>query len=629
MELSRLRRMARARWWIILLAGLIGAVAAYAFIDVSNSNIEPQWAAVAAIEFSVADEASTEAEPTGGGRGGAAATETAEAVGPLVDNAEALANEVNAVIVDAGDGLVVALSNAGRLEFTATGPNEAAAVDIVDTMRENFRIVDPTALDVQAEIERLVEEAARIQDQLKTYEPPPPPEEPVIVASVQAEIDVLSSRIGAVTANVGAIQAEIQTEQAEEEPDQEFLDEKQAELDFIIIQLTDLTAQRDALTPVAPAPEEFTLTAAEELQKAAATARLQEIGVQYQDLLALEDGPGETAFYVDVEATDETPAPTSPLLAGLLGLLGGFVLGLGIIIFVDRVREAVWTPSDMDKMPVLAELPQAGAGLAGRRYRNARQAGVRTVRSAVLGLFHAEGPTTVGFTGLGATDQSVTDLVYDVAVSLAGVGRSVLLIDGNIGALASHRDLVAGGTTLADLIAHDADDVAASGRAAAVLDGTIEPVANLRVLPGDPRSVDPVDTLASRSFRELTQLAHDRFDMVMVVGPSALSPFAYVMTGLVSAYVVVATMGRTRQQHVRQLATQFAGGKSRLIGAVLLGLKPRRGWVPATSPGAVAQPVRTVTPADPGMQTEVDEEQGLMDRLGQSLASLAGDNQDQ
>ncbi len=628
MELSRLRRMARARWWIIVIAGLIGAVAAYAFIDVANTNIEPRWSAVATVEFSTSDEASGEAEPASGGRGGSGGADTG-ALSALVESAEALANEANAAIVEEGGGQIVALPNAGRVEFQATAANEEAAFDVVDTMRENFRAVDPTALDVEATIAALVEEAAQIQDQLAAYEPPPPPEEPEIPADIQAKIDVLGSRIGAVTSNVGAIQTEIQDELAEEEPDEEFLEEKQAELEFIEAQLAALKAEQAALTPDPPEEEEFELTAAQELEKAAATARLQEIGTQYQELLALEDGPTETSEYPDVVTTDETPAETSPLLAGFIGLLGGFVLGFGAIIFIDRVREAVWTPGDMDKMPVLAEMPQSATRFGGRRYRTARQGGVRTVRSAVLGLFHAQGPSTVGFTGLGATDQAVTDLVYDVAVSLADVGRSVLLIDGNIGALASHRDLVSGGTTLADLIAHDSDEMALSGRVGAVLEGTVQPVPNLHVLPGDPRSVDPVDTLASKSFRELTQLAAARFDVVMVVGPAALSPFAYVMTGLVSAYVVVATTGRTRQQHIRQLATQFAGGKSRLVGAVLLGSRPRRGWVPTTTVGT-GEVAASQIPLEPGLrQIPLDEEQGLLDRLGQSLASLAGDNQDQ
>ncbi len=217
--------------------------------------------------------------------------------------------------------------------------------------------------------------------------------------------------------------------------------------------------------------------------------------------------------------------------------------------------------------------------------------------------------------------------MLDLARSLAGVGRSVLVVDGQVGGLASYRDLVAGGSNLADLVAHDADEAMLTAHIAGVLAGTAQVSPNLHVLPGDSRQVDAVDILASKSFRELTERAIERFDIVMVVGPSALSPFAYVMTGLVSAYVIVTTMGQTRQQHIERLAEQFAGSRSRLIGAVLLGIRPRRGWVPASDLSRAAAEraagASRVVPVD-----ERDEDQGLLDRLGQSLASLAGDKSD-
>jgi Mrp family chromosome partitioning ATPase len=282
-------------------------------------------------------------------------------------------------------------------------------------------------------------------------------------------------------------------------------------------------------------------------------------------------------------------------------------------------------------MPILAEVPQpAGArvDLRPRRYQKVRQKGVQSIRSAILGLFHTGGPTTIGFTGLGTTEQGVSELVLDVAHSLAGVGRSVLLIDGQLGGLPAHDAELAGGATLADLSAHSSDDVALAGHVAGILDGCVTLEPNLSVLPGDPRTVDPVDVLASKSFRVLTEQASERYDVVIVVGPSALSPFAYVMAGLVSAYIVVSTVGRTRQQHIEQLAKQFAGSRSRLVGAVLLGVKPRRGWVPASDLSRSPATAFGGEPGDPSGAPLDDEEQGLLDRLGQSLASLAGDKPD-
>jgi Mrp family chromosome partitioning ATPase len=223
---------------------------------------------------------------------------------------------------------------------------------------------------------------------------------------------------------------------------------------------------------------------------------------------------------------------------------------------------------------------------------------------------------------LGTADESVSGLVLEVAQSLAGVGRSVLLVDGQIGGMSDFRDQVAGGATLSDLVADHADDPTLHRHVSEVLDACVAVAPNLRVLPGDPRNVDAVDILASKSFRALTEQALSRHEIVIVVGPSALSPFAYVMTGLVSAYVVVSTVGRTRQAHVDQLVKQFSGSRSRLIGSVLLGIRPRRGWVQAST---VSQGRGAALPLGPDAEPGEESEQGLLDRLGQSLGALAGD----
>ncbi|MGI8823927.1 MAG: hypothetical protein ACR2JP_11645, partial [Acidimicrobiia bacterium] len=97
------------------------------------------------------------------------------------------------------------------------------------------------------------------------------------------------------------------------------------------------------------------------------------------------------------------------------------------------------------------------------------------------------------------------------------------------------------------------------------------------------------------------------------------------MAGTVSAYVVVATVGKTRQSHVEQLARQFAGSRSRLIGVVLLGTRARRGYDPATDLGMAAplEPGSAVKPA------QVEEgEQSLLERFGESLAAMGGDDAD-
>ncbi len=631
MELSRLRRMVRARWWLIAAMAAIGVVAAIAFTNYSNDNIEQRFSAVASITF-IVEEPEEEAATTGGGnsrnQGGGTTTNTAAA--EVLDTALAAAEEINATLLEEPGVALRGVPEEARLEFLAISPSEQTAEEIVIEMRDNYLAVDPTTVDVPGEIAILVEEASTITVRLKAFEAPPPPEEVPIPVDIQAQIDILNNRITATTGDVGEIEEELfaALEVAEEDRDTDLISELEGRLDRITARLTDLKGQLEAITPVQPPVEEFELTAEEELEKTALEARMTEISQQF---LALQEQLESTDRLVvgEVVLTDETSAPTDRMLSALIGLLAGAMAGLAAIVIIDRIQGTVWSRSDLGPVPILAEVPQQQSrfGMRPRRYQQVRQKGVQSARSAILGLYHAGGPVTIGFTGLGTTDDSVSGLVLDVANSLAGVGRSVLVVDGQIGGLPAYRDIVAGGSNLADLDYDAVDDDALAAGVTGVLDGAHELAPNLWILPGDARTVDAVDVLASKSFRQLTEQAVARYDIVMVVGPSALSPFAYVMAGLVSAYVVITTMGRTRQQHIERLVEQFGGSRSRLIGAILLGIKPRRGFVPASDISRTALEPGAAGAAS-AAETEPEEERGLLDRLGESLGALAGDKTD-
>ena len=616
--------MVRARWWLIVVMALLGLGAAIAFTNYSNDNIEQRYRAVATIEFIVEE---TEEPTTSGGRnqpsgGGGAAAD-------LVETAEEAALEINAKLLEEPNVSMRADTANGTLDFTATASSAELAEEIVAEMRDRYVAVDPTAVDVNAEINRLISEASEIQERLSELQPPPEPEDLQISVSAQARIDVLNNQITSAIGEVGQLETDL-----EEADTDEAKAEIQSQIDAVVVRVTDLREEVDELTPDELEAIVFVLTPAEELEKSALDNRLIAIGTEYQGVLDVEKS-GDRVNLPELATTDETPAEADLTLSGLIGVIAGAVAGLVILVLIDRLQGTVWTPRDMAQVPTLAEVPQHGSRveLRPRRYQAVRQKGIQSVRSAVLGLYHAAGPTTIGYTALGTSEASTSELVLDVAQGLAAVGRSVLLVDGHLLGNAAYRDQVGGGSTLADLVVQDTDDTLLSARIAQVLDGCVQIAPNLAVLPGDPHNVDAVDILASKSFRTLTQRAQEQFDVVMVVGPSALSPFAYVMTGLVSAYVVVTTMGKTRQAHIAQLATQFAGSRSRLLGAVLLGIKPRRGWVPASDLSrAAAEQAAAAAAGSSGSVEVVDElegEQGLLDRLGQSLASLAGDKPDQ
>ncbi len=626
MDLSRLRRMVRARWWLVAVLAILGFVIALAVTNLQNDNIEPRYSATATIEFIAAESE----EDSGGGNSRGGGSPAASPAAGLVETATEVAEEVNATLLENPSVQLVSSPERGTLAFRAVEASPETAEQIVLEMRDNYVAVDPTRVDVEAEISRLIAEAEAIQVRLAELEPPPPPEPTPISLELEVQLGILQTQIDATNGDLDELVNELEDLRDEDEPDEDEVAALEAQIAELSDELVALKLELAQITPPEPEEIEFELSTAEELEQSALNARLEAIGQQYQEFIDAGESTNSITL-LDIVVEDETPAPTDRTLAALIGLLGGAIAGLVAIIFADRVQGTVWTPTDLEPMPVLAEAPQHASrfALSPRRYEAVRAKGVQSVRSAILGLFHASGPVTIGFTGLGTADESVSGLVLEVAQSLAGVGRSVLLVDGQIGGMPDFRDQLSGGTTLADLVADHADDQMLDHHVGQVLDGCVSLGQNLCVLPGDPRTVDAVDTLASKSFRALTEQALDRYDIVIVVGPSALSPFAYVMAGLVSAYIVVSTVGRTRQAHVDQLVKQFAGSRSRLIGSVLLGIRPRRGWVPASSvtPGRPTEPPQGgggdgVTQAD-------DAEHGLLDRLGQSLGALAGDKSDQ
>lgn len=625
MDLSRIRRIVRSRWWVVLAVALLGAGGAVWFANYTNGNTEPRWGASAVVEFILPE--LEEGAPS------RASAEGSPAMIEVIENALPVAEEANAALLEQPGFLIEDAANAGTLTFLSQAPSQEAAISIATEMRDNYIAVDPTAVDVEGSIEALITEAdeletllADLADKAPVVEPEPP-----LTAEQTAQLSVIDSQIATVLANVSELEDDLTFE-----TDEDDIADIEEELDQVRARLVTLNEQRNDIDPPQSDPvpgatdnggtgqEDLSyLTPEEQLAKSAAETRLLEIDGEYTDLLATDTSLTARYNLAEVTTQDLTPAPIPTLLAGAIGLLAGALIGLGGLIFAGRLKGTVWVARDMETMPLLAEVPQrrarSGKGAA------AREQGVQAVRSAMLGIAQLGGPTTIGFTGLGAPDEGVSDLVLEVARSLAGVGRSVLLVDGQIGGNPVHRNLTTGGSTLADLDTQSTDDTKVALGVVGVIDGCAEIAPHLWILPGDPAHVDPVDVLASKAFRELTDQATRRFDIVMVVGPSALSPFAYVMAGTVSAYVVVAMVGKTRQSHVEQLARQFAGSRSRLVGVVLLGTRARRGYDPATDLG-VAPPLEPGAAVKPA---QVDEgEHSLLERLGESLAAMGGDDAD-
>jgi Mrp family chromosome partitioning ATPase len=213
-------------------------------------------------------------------------------------------------------------------------------------------------------------------------------------------------------------------------------------------------------------------------------------------------------------------------------------------------------PADLTEMPAL----QPGTGEADlfRHLRVALEASVReggTPRLVVAGVTGSDIPVWVG---------------ANVAISLAGTGRRVLLVDGRMGERFGTPVEQAPDTPgLYDvLLGADLETAVSPG-----------PVDLLQVLPAGTWGDEPISELIAQRFQRVMEVAAADFDHVIVLGPPLeVCDDARVMAvgaALVLAVIECSVSAAALRAHADRV--RMAG--ARLLGVVLIGRRPARAVV--------------------------------------------------
>jgi succinoglycan biosynthesis transport protein ExoP len=257
------------------------------------------------------------------------------------------------------------------------------------------------------------------------------------------------------------------------------------------------------------------------------------------------------------------PALT-PALAGGLG--AAVLLALGVALVRDRRTETVDDANDVENAavaPLLAHL-SAPADLTLMPALHPGSAEADTFRHLRLAL---EAETSTGpskkvvVAGVSAGEVGVW-LGANAAISLAHVGRRVLLVDGRMGNRFGRPAQPEPDTLgLYDvLMGADLDQAVSPG-----------PVELLSVLPaGTWGEVDP-DSLPEHAFDEVMAEAATRFDVVVVLAPPLdVADDARLMA--VDGCLLLAVMeGDVSTSVLRSHATRVRSAGGRILGVVLIG----------------------------------------------------------
>ncbi|MDA7963533.1 polysaccharide biosynthesis tyrosine autokinase [Ruegeria sp.] len=258
------------------------------------------------------------------------------------------------------------------------------------------------------------------------------------------------------------------------------------------------------------------------------------------------------------------------------GLLAGAALGMGLVIWRHARQSAIPTAAQMETATdcaVLGQLPQAPIRKPGQLVEYLVQnptaplvESARNLRTSLL-LGVAEPPQVILSTSA-VPDEGKTTTAIALAHNLAGLGRSVLLLEADIRRLSFHDyfdDNPSGGlvsalsqtASLSDLIRRDTR-------------------IGVDILLGEHSTRSAADLFAAPAFQDLLKRLRQEYDHIVIDSPPVLAvPDARVIGQSADAILLSVATATTRREQVQQALREFSSVNLRVAGLVMSDLGNR------------------------------------------------------
>jgi len=200
MGLRRILRVLRAKWWVVVIAAVVGGVFGYALARNQNDSITPRWSAAAAVTFIQLDE--SEEPNQGGARGGQGGGATATVVTVDIEAERTRAQLLLADTLDENPRLAIRVDRADNL-LVFVGVDRDGEVALADAvaLRDEYQALGATVLSIdqiEATMAALLGDIDRLKVQITELEVgDPAPEDPAIAArrvALEAETASLNQR---------------------------------------------------------------------------------------------------------------------------------------------------------------------------------------------------------------------------------------------------------------------------------------------------------------------------------------------------------------------------------------------------------------------------------------------------
>lgn len=271
---------------------------------------------------------------------------------------------------------------------------------------------------------------------------------------------------------------------------------------------------------------------------------------------------------VDTAAVPERPAKPNLLINLALAALIGLGLGVTAAFIFEALDENLGTPDDVESklgLPVLGVIPLiTGSSDAVSTLDDPKSPfseAYASLRTALQFSTPQGAPRSMMLTSTRPAEGKSTT-AYAVAVSLARVGRRVLLVDGDLRNPSMHRIVgVDNHKGMSNLLSH-----------ALSLDDVVQPsdVAGMSFVPCGPIPPNPAELWAGDGLRDLLAKAEETYDHVIIDGPPVLGfADAPMLASRVGGVAFVVESRGTRRAQARGALKRLLIGNCHLLGVVL------------------------------------------------------------
>ena len=257
--------------------------------------------------------------------------------------------------------------------------------------------------------------------------------------------------------------------------------------------------------------------------------------------------PAETGRYV---------APRKMLILAMAAFVGG-AAGIILAFLHDNFRPGLRSANDLAQatgLPVIMQLPVKGLQQA------PAQDAARTLRSAVLNKGDDEPAQTILCTASTA-DEGQRETAFLLAQALMGLGKSVLLFDGNLRRAKDAKNLYAifgGKIDMHEAIKPD-------------------PRWHVNVMTTTCGAHHPTDLFCSQGFNTLLNRLRERFDFIVITAPPVLpTPDTLMIAQHSDAVIYAVRSGKTHAQTIHAGLRALKGVQADVSGLVLTGAELRQ-----------------------------------------------------